>query len=326
MKAIVFTKYGSPDVLTLQKREKPTPKDNEVRVRIHAAAVTPSDCAFRKADPVAIRFMYGLLRPRHAILGVELSGVIDAVGKGVLAFKEGDEVFGISTRTFGAYAEYKCLPEDAVLAIKPSNVSHEAAAGACDGALTSLVFLRDHAKLQRGQSILINGASGSVGAYAVQLAKFYGANVTGVCSTANAELVRSLGANHVIDYTKADFTKRGQTYDVIFDAIGRSSFSHCRDALAPRGIYLSTVPSPAILLSMLRTARSSGKKAIFVAAGLRQQRVNLDFLRELIEDGQIRPVIDRLYPLEQAADAHRYVETGRKKGNVILTIAPTSGV
>ncbi|MWC29747.1 NAD(P)-dependent alcohol dehydrogenase [Paenibacillus sp. MMS18-CY102] len=320
MRAIVFTKYGSPDVLELREVEKPVPKDNEVRVRIYAASVTPSDCAFRKADPAAIRFMYGFLRPRHSILGVEFSGVIDAVGKDVQAFKAGDEVCGISTRTFGAYAEYKCLAADALLAMKPTNISHEAAAGACDGALTSLIFLRDHAKLQPGQSILINGASGSVGAYAVQLAKHYGANVTGVCSTANVDLVRSLGADRAIDYTKTDFTKNGQSYDVIFDAIGKSSFSRCRAALTPYGIYLSTVPSLAILLSMLKTSRSRGKKAIFVAAGLKQRRDNLYFLRELIEAGVILPVIDRIYPLEQAADAHRYVETGRKKGNVILTI------
>ncbi|TYP69373.1 NAD(P)-dependent alcohol dehydrogenase [Paenibacillus methanolicus] len=319
MRAIVCSTYGSPDVLSLQDVEIPSPKDNEVRIRIHAAAVTPSDCAFRKADPVIIRLMYGLTKPRYPVMGVELAGQIESVGKAVTQFKAGDEVFGISPRSFGAYAEYVCLPENVPLAVKPRNMSYEQAVGICDGALTSLVFLRDVARIERGQSLLINGASGAVGVYAIQLAAFFGADVTGVCSASNAEFVRSLGAHRVIDYTQADFTRSGR-YDVIFDAVGKSSFSRCKGALQPNGIYLTTVPTPAILLRTARGAIGGGKKAKFTATGLRQNKENLLFLKELAESGAIRPVIDRRYPLEQIAEAHRYVETGRKKGNVVITM------
>jgi NADPH:quinone reductase-like Zn-dependent oxidoreductase len=320
MKAIVATKYGPPEVLQLQEVDKPMPKDNEVRIRIFAAIVTPSDCAFRKADPFIVRFVYGLTRPRNTILGVELAGEIESVGKDVKRFTLGDQVYGISTKSFGAHAEYLCLPEDVPLAIKPANMTYEEAAGICDGALTSLIFLRDIAKIQSGQKILINGASGSVGSYAVQLAKYFGADVTAVCSSANMELVKSLGADKVIDYTKEDFTKSGQTYDVIFDAVGKCSFSSCKGALKGKGVYLSTVPTPALMLQMLWTSMIGSKKAKFVAAGLKQSVENLIFLKELAESGKIKSVIDIRYPLEQSADAHRYVETGRKKGNVVITL------
>ncbi|WP_123042903.1 NAD(P)-dependent alcohol dehydrogenase [Cohnella candidum] len=320
MKAIVYTQYGSPEVLELQNVEKPTPKDNEVRIRIRAAVVTPADCSFRRADPFMVRFVYGLFRPRNRILGVELSGEIEEIGREVKGFQAGDQVYGISPKSFGAHAEYVCLPETAPLAPKPANMTDEEAAGICDGALTSLVFLRDAAKIKSGQKVLVNGASGSVGAYAVQLAKYYGADVTGVCSAANVELVRSLGADRVIDYTQTDFTRTGETYDVIFDAVGKSSYSRCKDVLAPAGVYLSTVPSAGLMLSMLMTAIGGGKKAKFVTAGLKQNQQNLDFLRELAESGQLRPVIDRRYPLERIAEAHRYVETGRKKGNVVIAM------
>jgi NADPH:quinone reductase-like Zn-dependent oxidoreductase len=320
MKAIACPKYGTPDVLQLQELEKHTPKDNEVRIRIYAAVVTPSDCAFRKADPFMTRFIYGLLRPKYTILGVEFAGEIESVGKDVTLFKEGDQVYGMSPNRFGAHAEYMCLPEDKAEFIKPTNATYEEAAGVCDGATTALTFLRDTAKIQSGQKVLINGASGSVGAYSVQLAKYFGAEVTGVCSTSNLEMVKSLGADQVIDYTQEDFTKNGQTYDVIFDAVGKSSYSRCKDSLKQRGVYLTTAPTPGIMLQMLWTSKIGSKKAIFTAAGLKQSKENLAFLKDLFETGKIKSVIDRRFPLEQIAEAHRYVEKGHKKGNVVITL------
>lgn len=319
MRAIVCNNYGSPEVLQLSDVVRPTPKDNEVRIKLHAAIVTPSDCAFRKADPFIIRLMYGLRRPKHTILGVEFAGEIDAVGKSVTSFRAGDRVSGISPTNFGTYAEYVCLPETGTLAILPAHASYEEAAGLCDGGLTALIFLRDTAQVQRGQKVLINGASGSVGAYAVQLAKYFGAAVTGVCSSTNAALVTSLGADQVIDYTQEDFTKSGRTYDVIFDAIGKRSFSQCKSSLSANGVYLSTVPSLSIMLQMLWTSKIGSKKAKFTASGLQQKKENLAFLAGLFEAGHMKAVIDKRYPLEQMAEAHRYVETGRKKGNVVIT-------
>jgi NADPH:quinone reductase-like Zn-dependent oxidoreductase len=320
MKAMLCTAYGSPDVLQLKEVAKPTPKDNEILIKVHAAVVGPSDCAFRKGDPFIVKLIYGLTKPKLATQGVEFSGEIDAVGKDVTLFKKGEQVFGLSPDNFGAHAEYMSLPEAKPVTIKPSNTTHEETVGLCDGAPTALTFLRDVAKLQRGQKVLINGASGAVGAYAVQLAKYYGAEVTGVCSTTNVELVKSLGSDHVIDYTKQDFTKNGQTYDVIFDAVGKSSFSQCERSLTQKGIYMTTVPTLGIVFQLLRTLMLGSKKARFAAAGLMQNKDNLDFLKELIEAGKIKPVIDRCYPLEQTAEAHRYVDTGRKKGNVIITV------
>jgi NADPH:quinone reductase-like Zn-dependent oxidoreductase len=321
MQAIVCTTYGSPDVLQLKEVAKPTPRDNEVLIKVHAAVVGPSDCAFRKGDPFIVKLIYGLARPKFAILGVEFAGEIEAVGQGVTLFKRGDQVFGMSPNSFGAHAEYMCLPEDKSLIIKPANTTYAEAAGIVDGAATALTFIRDVAKLQRGQKILINGASGAVGVYAVQLAKYFGAEVTGVCSTANVALVQSLGADHVIDYTKEDFTKSGQTYDVIFDAVGKSSFSRCKGALTQKGMYLSTAPTLGILLQMLWTSMFGGKKAKFATAGLMQDKGNLTYLKDLVEAGLITSVIDRCYPLEQTPEAHRYVEQGHKKGNVVITIA-----
>ena len=323
MKAIICTKYGSPDVLQFKDITKPIPKDSEVLIRIHASVVTPSDVAFRKGDPFIVKLIYGLTKPRLAIQGVEFSGDIEAVGKDVTSFKAGDQVFGMSPDTFGAHAEYMCLPEAKPIVIKPTNTTYEETVGIADGAATALTFLRDVAKLQRGQKVLINGASGAVGAYAVQIAKYFGAEVTGVCSTSNIELVKSLGADKVIDYTHSDFTKSGQTYDVIFDAVGKRSFSQCKRALTQKGVYLSTVPMLGIVFQMLRTSLIGSKKAKFATAGLMQNKDNFGFLKELIVAGKLKAVIDRCYPLEQIAEAHKYVETGHKKGNVILTIAQT---
>ncbi|CUS04694.2 Alcohol dehydrogenase zinc-binding domain protein [Candidatus Promineifilum breve] len=285
MKSVQCVRYGTPDVLRLVDAAKPTPKDNELLIRVHATAVTPSDVAFRSGDPFVFRLFTGLLRPKY-FPGTELAGVVEAVGPAVNSFKPGDAVLGATGTDFGAYAEYKCLAEDGLVAHKPANMTFGDAVHLTDGGLTSLVFLRDHARLQPGQSILINGASGSVGAYAVQLAKYYGAVVTGVCSGPNARLVESIGADQVIDYARQDFTRNGKTYDVIFDAVGKSSFARCAGALKPGGIYMTTVPSLNIILQMARTLVGD-KKAVFAATGLKQRRENLLFLTELYAVGTI---------------------------------------
>jgi NADPH:quinone reductase-like Zn-dependent oxidoreductase len=316
MKAIVYTKFGPPEVLQLQEVEKPTPKDNEVLIKIVATTVVKEDPDWRSSPG-----LNGLLKPINPILGQELAGEVEAIGKDVTCFKPGDQVFGMDV--FGAYAEYKCMPADGVLAIKPVNMSYEEAASVPNGALTALPFLRDKGNIQSGQTVLVYGASGSVGSAAVQLAKYYGAEVTGVCSTPNLEWVKLLGADHVIDYTKEDFTENGKTYDIVFDTVGKCSFSKCKDSLTTEGMYLSTVPTPEIMLQALLTAKGRSKKVKFVAAGLRpasEKLKDLVFLTELIEAGKLKAVIDRCYPLEQIAEAHRYVEKGHKKGNVVITV------
>jgi len=317
MKAIVYTNFGPPEVLHLQEVERPTPKANEVLIRIYATTVVKEDPDMR-ASPG----FNGFLKPRHPILGQELAGEVEATGRNVTRFSPGDQVFGIDM--FGAYAEYKCMPENGALAIKPTNISYEDAASVPNGALTALPFLRDKGKIQSGQTVLIYGASGSVGAAAVQLARYYGAKVTGVCSTTNLEWVKSMGADQVIDYTREDITEDGKTYDIMFDTVGKRSFSECKGSLADEGIYLATVPTPVIMLQALWTAKSGRKKVKFVAAGLRPAREkikDLVFLSKLIEAGKIKPTIDRIYPLEQIVEAHRYVEQGHKKGNVVITVA-----
>ncbi len=316
MKAIVYTKFGPPEVLQLQEVEKPSPRANEVLIRICATTVVREDPDMR-ASPG----FNGFLKPGHPILGQELAGEIESIGRSVTRFQPGDQVFGFDM--FGAYAEYKCMPESGALAIKPANLSYEEAASIPNGALTALPFLRDKGKIQSGQTVVIYGASGSVGAAAVQLAKYYGAEVTGVCSTSNLEWVESLGADQVIDYTREDFTDNGKTYDAIFDTVGKRSFSQCKRSLTDEGIYLATVPTPIMMLQALWTAKCGSKKVKFVAAGLRpasEKIKDLVFLTTLIEAGKMKPVIDRRFPLEQAAEAHRYVEKGHKKGNVVMTV------
>jgi len=330
MKAIVYEKYGPPDVLQLKEVEKPVPKDNEVLIRVYATTV-PAEALLLRSLPLSpplwffMRIEIGLRKPRKTILGSELAGEIESVGKDVKLFKEGDQVFGSDLSGLGAYAEYKCMPEDGVLAIKPANITYEEAAPVC-GALAAWNLLKNKVNIQNGQKVLINGVSGSRGTAAVQIAKHFGAEVTGVCSTTNLELVKSLGADKVIDYTKEDFTQSGETYDVIFDTydtVIKNSFSHCKGSLSQRGVYLSAVPTLAILLQMLWTSKIGSKKVIFSATGLRPAPERLIFLKELIEltkAGKIKTVIDRCYPLEQIAEAHRYVEKGYKKGNVVITL------
>jgi len=322
MKAIVCTEYGPPDVLQFKEVAKPVPEDNEVLIKIHATTVTAVDCTFRQGKPFIGRFFSGLTKPKEPIQGTELAGEIEAVGKDVKRFKVGDQVFGTSMG-YGVYAEYICMPEEGTtLAIKPANMTYEQAA-CCDGGLTALPFLRDSANIQSGQKILINGASGSTGTAAVQLAKYYGAEVTGVCSTNNLELVKSLGADKVIDYTKEDFTESGETYDVIFDTVGKSSFSRCKRSLNQDGIFLEATLSLAIILQMLWTSVVGSKKAVIAFTGLRsadERTKDLVILKELIEEGKLKAVIDRRYPLEQMAEAQRYVEEGHKKGNVVITL------
>lgn len=319
MKAMICTKYGSPDVLEIQEIPTPEPRENEVRIRVMAATVGPSDCAFRKGEPFLVKLIYGLKKPKYPILGAELAGIVDAVGHNVKKFRVGDRIFGLGAATLGAHAEYKCLPENTPLVVMTDAMTFEEAAAICDGPPTALTFLRDKAKVRPGHKVLVNGASGAVGLAAVQLAKHYGAEVTGVCSGANAKFVLAHGADAVIDYTREDFARNGRTYDIIFDAVGKRTFGECKRSLAARGVYLSTVPSWSILLSVLSTALSRGRKAIFATAGLMQSKDNLDYIKELYEAGNLKAAIDRRYTLEQVPDAHRYVDTERKKGNVVIS-------
>lgn len=322
MKAIIATKYGPPEVLQLIEAEKPAVKDNEILIRIRATAAAPPDCAFRKGEPFAARLFSGLSKPKQ-IPGDVLSGEIEEAGPNVSLFKKGDRVYGSSGTNFGANAEYISLSEEEAIAAKPANITHAEAAGVSEGSLTALPFLRDIGRIKSGQKVLIVGASGGVGAYAVQLAKYFGAEVTGVCGAANLEFVKDLGADKAIDYTKEDFAGTGDTYDIIFDAVGKSSFPHCKRALSPGGSYLCTVPAPSLFAHMLLTGIAGRRKAFFTATGLRkpdEKKKDLIFLKGLIETGKIRPVIGRVYPLEQMADAHRYVETGHKRGSVAVTV------
>lgn len=318
MKAIIYENYGPPEVLQLKEIEKPFPKDNEILIRVHATAVNSGDIRMRKADPFAVRFMLGLLRPRKKIPGVVFAGVIEATGKSVTKFKTGDAVYGSSFMRFSTYAEYICLPENGIVAIKPASLTYAEAAVIPFGGNTALHFLRQ-GKIEAGQNVLIYGASGATGTAAVQIAKYFGASVTAVCSTGNTALVKSLGADNVIDYTKEDFSKTAAQYDIVFDTVGYSPFSGSIRSLKKNGYYLRLVHmSPGAILRGIWTSMTSTKKVIGGVAGGSAE--DLVFLNKLIEAGKLKPVIDKTYPLEQIVEAHTYVEAGHKKGNVVITV------
>jgi NADPH:quinone reductase-like Zn-dependent oxidoreductase len=317
MKAVVCTRYGPPEVLELKEIELPAVKDNQILIRVAATAVNSADWRLRKADPFGVRLFFGLTKPKKNILGGVLSGQVEAVGKDVKRFKVGDEVFGSTGMEFGAYAAYKSLPEDGVLALKPKNISHCEAPVIPFGGITALYFLK-RARIKSGQRVLVNGASGAVGTAAIQLAKHYGAHVTGVCSTANLQMVKALGADQVIDYTREDFTKNGETYDVIFDTVDKVSFSDGLKSLYESGTLILGAAGLSKMLVGLWTSMTSSKKVI--SGVISEKAQDLDFLKELIEAGKMKPVIDRTYPLERIVQAHAYVEAGHKKGNVAICL------
>jgi len=318
MKAVVYDKFGPPEVLYLKEVEKPVPADNEILIRIHATTVAAEDPGARSTPG-----LNGLSKPKKPILGWYLAGEIESIGRNVTLYKPGDQVFGSAGMSYGTYAEFICLSEDAALTLKPVNMTFEEAAAVPNGGLTSLPFLRDQAEIKSGQKVLINGASGTVGISAIQLARIFGAEVTGVCSRANLELVKSLGASEVIDYTKEDFTNSGKAYDVIFDAVAKRSFAACRGSLEPGGVYLTTTPTLEVIPFLLWPFKTKSKRAKFAATALRsanKKAEDLGFLKQIIEEGKYRAVIDRQYPLEEIVEAHRYVEEGHKKGDVVIVI------
>ncbi len=323
MKAVICTQYGPPEVLKVTEVEKPVPKDNEVLVKVYATTVGAADSRVRSFTVPAsfwlpARLMLGLRKPRKSILGMELSGKIESVGKGVKQFKNGDEVFAATLQNFGAYAEYICIPEDGPIALKPANTTYEEAAAIPIGARTAFHYLKKTGDVKPKQKVLIYGASGSVGTYAVQLAKYFGAEVTGVCSSANLELVKSLGADKVIDYTTDDFTENFETYVIIFITIDKCPFTACKKALSTNGTYLN-IGRPIPSLQMIWTSLISSKK-IVVGKNSPETTEALVVLRRIIEEGQLKAVIDRNYTLDQIVEAHRYVDKGHKKGNVVITV------
>jgi NADPH:quinone reductase-like Zn-dependent oxidoreductase len=324
MRAIVSRSFGGPDVLSLEEVAKPVPAAGELLVRNRASVVTAALCHARSGSPFSTRLYFGLRKPKWPILGTNFSGDVEAVGSGVTRFRLGDRVSGVNVADFGAHAEYVLAREDGVIAPTPANLTDAEAAAVFDGSVTALPFLRDTARLGIGQSILINGASGAVGTAAIQLAKYYGATVTAVCSTANVALVRSLGADSVIDYTSGDFTRNRDGYDVIFDTVARSSFTRSRRALKPGGIYLTTEPTLPIFAQMLWTSRIGSRRAAVRLTGLAKPAAmteNIRFIAELAASGRFAPVIGSTFAMEQAAEAHRLVDSGRKAGSAVITLA-----
>ncbi|UCE80696.1 MAG: NAD(P)-dependent alcohol dehydrogenase [Methanobacteriota archaeon] len=322
MRAIVCTKYGPPDVLQLREVAKPVPNDHDVLVKVHATTAFMGDCELRGlrfpfAMRTLIRLGFGIRRPRKKILGQEFAGVVESVGKAVELFKEGDRIFGPTGLNFGAYAEYVCLPSANVMTIMPSNMTYEEAAAVPTGGLNALHFMRK-GDIRNGQKVLIRGAGGTIGTFAIQLGKYYGAEVTGVDSADKLDMLRSIGADHVIDYTKEDITKIDEAYDVIFDVVGKSSYRDLMGSLKENGTLLLGNPNISQALRKGRVLKRDGKKVIVEMAEYRVE--DLDFLRGLIEAGRLKSVIDRCFPLEQTVEAHRYVETGHKKGNVVITL------
>jgi NADPH:quinone reductase-like Zn-dependent oxidoreductase len=316
LRAVLFDRYGPPEVLQVAEVDRPLPKDDEVLVKVHATTVNRTDCGLRAADPFLSRFVTGLRRPRQKIPGSELSGVVEAAGAAVTEFKVGDEVFGLRS---GANAEFVCVPEGKALAHKPAGMSFEEAAAVCDGASIAIACLRK-ANLREGQSILIYGASGSIGTAAVQLAKYFGAHVTAVCATKNVELMSELGSDEVIDYLQEDFTKNGKTYDVVFDSVGKHSFRRSRTSVKPGGVYIETDLGFLWHVPVLALVSRLGRKRVMLPIPRYTKEVVL-FLKEVIEAGKYRAVIDRRYPLEQVVEATRYVETQQKTGNLVLTVS-----
>jgi NADPH:quinone reductase-like Zn-dependent oxidoreductase len=319
MRACVNTKYGLPEVVSLLETDKPLPKDNEILIKIYATTVNRTDCGFRSAEYFISRFFSGLLNPKNKILGNEFAGEIEAIGKDVTSFQTGDKVFGYNDRTFGAHAEYMTLAENGCFTFIPANVTFEEAAPITEGAHYALCDIKA-AKVKKGQSVLVNGATGAIGSAAVQLLKHFGTKVTAVCDTKNMELIKSLGADVVIDYTKQDFTTTNQTFDFVFDAVGKSSFAKCKKLLNKNGIYISTElgKNAANVFLALITPLLGGKKVLFPIPSITKDDVV--FLKELVETGKYKPVIDRKYKLEQIVEAYKYVETGQKTGNVIISV------
>ena len=323
MKAMISTSYGGPEILDLQEVALPLPQPNEIRVKIHATTVSRANTMMRTGKPYIGRLFMGLKKPKHPISGTNFAGVVEAVGTNVSKFKIGEKVFGENIETFGCYAEYTCVDENGVVAIIPEGVDFKEAAGICDGALTSMNFLRNVGQLQKGQHILINGASGSLGTAAVQLAKKMGAIVTGVCSAKNVELIKSLGADHVIDYNEIDFAKTGLKFDIIYDTVGARTFADSKAALAKNGTFISPVLGFPLLMDVVKTSITGSKKAKFSATGmlsLSEQKELFSELMTYIHQDDYHFIIDRIYPLEQIPQAHRYVDTGRKRGDVVISV------
>ena len=318
MKAVIYEKYGSPEVLELREIDIPSVADDEILVKIHTASIQQTDIRFRTGTPFLARVLAGLLKPKNQTLGCDYSGTVEAMGKNVNEYNVGDEVYGQLDKRTGTHAEYISLSMKEV-SPKPKNLNFVEAASVGVAGTMALQCLRNHGEIQRGQKVLINGASGGIGTFAVQIAKSYDTEVTGVCSTANLELVKSIGADHVIDYTKEDFTKRADEYDIIFDAVRKNTFANCKNALSSKGIYVTTEFGPSIMLQMKMNSNPNGKRMVGMLGKIDPE--DLVFLTELIEAGKIRPVIDRTYPLEEITDAHRYVEKGHAKGKVIIEIA-----
>lgn len=334
MKAVVYETFGAPQVLRLKEVAKPTPKDNEILIRVYATPVNYGDLTarnFANLSPrdfhmpmplwLPARLSFGLTKPSKPILGSEFAGEVEMTGKSVNNFKPGDQVYAYRGMNMGANAEYLCMPADGTVALKPANMSYEEACAIPYGGIMALNLLRK-VNIQPGQKVLINGASGSIGSFALQLASYYGAEVTGVCSGPRVEFVRALGADKVIDYRQEDFTKNGETYDLIFDVLGKSSFERCKGSLTPNGRYLLASFKMKQLFQMLATSFSGGKKVICALAG--EKAEDLVFLKELAEAGKLRVIIDRCFPLEQTAEAHAHVEKGHKAGSVVITIGQTS--
>lgn len=322
MKAITNRQYGTPSVLRLEDIKKPFPKNNEILIKVCSTVVTSGDARIRALNvpfgfKLITRLVFGFLKPKRPVLGVVFSGIIEATGKEVEEFKVGDEVFGTSNN-FGCHAEYVVIPESGAITLKPTNISFDEAAAIPFGALTSLKYLRDFGKIKKGQKILINGASGALGVYGVQLAKYYGAEVTGVSSSSNLELVQTLGADKVIDYTKNDFTKNGETYDIIYDTVGKITFSKCKKSLNKNGLLLLAAAGLSQYFQVLTTSITSRKKVIAGVAIFNKKDLNV--IKDLIDKGKIRPVIGKRFPLSHTADAHVYVDTGHKVGSVVINL------